>query len=294
MKGDFTRFSYNPQRRYSRVLKQQGRVDLDSDWNEAVEIFTQLERSEARDVIGRSGVPEDPEAYSMERTEHSVLAKNTMQIAEALNVLIPLKLQFPALNLEELLDLIGEPLNYRKLSERVFLPEMMAQGMQQAMMGQQPGMPAEQPMGPNGQPQPLPTNGQGVGQMAQVSQAPDSMQMAALGTAFSLRLGPRRLWLTTMLYRSSPWTRSTSRSICLFRDATRSQDSSRFSSAPSVRKSPLAAGISITRSRGSGSTIWGPCWSITSEGLIWTRSSVWFDTTICTGRMPCLRRSAPK
>ena len=37
MKGDFSRFTYNPQNNYVSVLKQQGRVDLDSDWNEQAE-----------------------------------------------------------------------------------------------------------------------------------------------------------------------------------------------------------------------------------------------------------------
>ncbi len=74
MKGDFTRFSYDPQQRYSRVLKQQGRVDLDADWNEAVEIFTQLERSEARDVIGPSGVPEASNGYRVIVTPGGELA----------------------------------------------------------------------------------------------------------------------------------------------------------------------------------------------------------------------------
>ena len=66
MKGDFTRFSHDPMKRYTRVLKQQGRVDLDADWNEAAEIFTQLERTEALDVIGRCGVPEHSNGYKIE------------------------------------------------------------------------------------------------------------------------------------------------------------------------------------------------------------------------------------
>ncbi len=57
MKGDFTRFTHRPEKHYTRVLKQQGRVDLDADWNELVEVFTDLERTEAIDVIGRCGVP---------------------------------------------------------------------------------------------------------------------------------------------------------------------------------------------------------------------------------------------
>lgn len=57
MKGDFTRFSHKPDRHYTRVLKQQGRVDLDADWNEQVEIRAALDRTRDADVIGAAGVP---------------------------------------------------------------------------------------------------------------------------------------------------------------------------------------------------------------------------------------------
>lgn len=57
MKGDFTRFTHDPTDRYTAVLKQQGRVDLDADWNEQVAIQQYLERTEAKDVIGPCGAP---------------------------------------------------------------------------------------------------------------------------------------------------------------------------------------------------------------------------------------------
>jgi hypothetical protein len=66
MKGDFTRFTYDPRKHYTRVLKQQGRVDLDADWNEAVEIFTRRDRVEAIDVIGRCGVPIHEDGFKVE------------------------------------------------------------------------------------------------------------------------------------------------------------------------------------------------------------------------------------
>ncbi len=57
MKGDFTRFTFNPAKRYSQVLKQQGRVDLDADWNEFGDILDYLDRTTRIDVIGNCGVP---------------------------------------------------------------------------------------------------------------------------------------------------------------------------------------------------------------------------------------------
>jgi hypothetical protein len=65
MKGDFTRFTHRPEKHYTRVLKQQGRVDLDADWNEQGEISTQLGRREAIDVIGRCGVPESSNGFEI-------------------------------------------------------------------------------------------------------------------------------------------------------------------------------------------------------------------------------------
>jgi len=60
MKGDFTRFTFNKDKRYTRVLKQQGRVDLDADWNEQAAISAYQATTRVRDVIGASGAPRDP------------------------------------------------------------------------------------------------------------------------------------------------------------------------------------------------------------------------------------------
>lgn len=57
MKGDFTRFTFDPKKHYSGVFKQQGRVDLDADWNEYVEMQDHLGHIRAKDIIGPCGVP---------------------------------------------------------------------------------------------------------------------------------------------------------------------------------------------------------------------------------------------
>ena len=58
MKGDFTRFTFDPTKRYTNVLKQQGRVDLDADWNEQSAIDTYLDRVSRMDLSGvKSGAP---------------------------------------------------------------------------------------------------------------------------------------------------------------------------------------------------------------------------------------------
>ena len=57
MSGDYSRRQFDPQRDFTGVLMQQGRVQLDSDWNEQVEILDRRWRAETVDVVGRCGVP---------------------------------------------------------------------------------------------------------------------------------------------------------------------------------------------------------------------------------------------
>lgn len=52
MKGDFTRDSFAPANGYTRVLLQQGRVQLDVDWNEQVAILWEYWRSTLVDLLG--------------------------------------------------------------------------------------------------------------------------------------------------------------------------------------------------------------------------------------------------
>jgi parallel beta-helix repeat protein len=58
MKGEFSRFSFNPRQHYAGVLQQQGRVGLDSDWNEFVEMVLHRLSLQTIDTIGRCGRPE--------------------------------------------------------------------------------------------------------------------------------------------------------------------------------------------------------------------------------------------
>lgn len=64
MAGDYTRFTFKPQRDYSGVLKQQGRVDLDADFNELIEIIDRRWRSETIDIFNHCIVPNTtPDAF---------------------------------------------------------------------------------------------------------------------------------------------------------------------------------------------------------------------------------------
>jgi hypothetical protein len=57
MKGDFTRETFDPAHRYTAVLMQQGRVQLDADWNEQAAIARYRARAALADLIGPHGGP---------------------------------------------------------------------------------------------------------------------------------------------------------------------------------------------------------------------------------------------
>ncbi len=57
MKGDFTRDTFDARKHFSRVLMQQGRVQLDADWNAQAAILLHYLQALARDLIGPYGTP---------------------------------------------------------------------------------------------------------------------------------------------------------------------------------------------------------------------------------------------
>ena len=69
MPGDYTRFRFSPLNDASGILQQQGRVMLDQDWNELVEIIDRRWRAETVDIIGEAVVPRDtPHAFEIQVT----------------------------------------------------------------------------------------------------------------------------------------------------------------------------------------------------------------------------------
>jgi hypothetical protein len=58
MKGDFTRETFDHTKHYSSVLMQQGRVQLDADWNEQARLLLHRLETLARDLIGIGGGPD--------------------------------------------------------------------------------------------------------------------------------------------------------------------------------------------------------------------------------------------
>ena len=57
MKGDFSRVTFDPARHVHGVLMQQGRVQLDADWNELQAVQSHRAETESVDVVGPNGTP---------------------------------------------------------------------------------------------------------------------------------------------------------------------------------------------------------------------------------------------
>jgi len=70
MAGDFSRSTFDPTRHYSGVLMQQGRVLLDAEWNEQLDIQQQRTTTETRHVIGLCGTPEREDGFLIQQTPH--------------------------------------------------------------------------------------------------------------------------------------------------------------------------------------------------------------------------------
>jgi hypothetical protein len=63
MPGNFSRTLFDHAKHYTGVLMQQGRVQLDADWNEQLAIEQHRTTKETVDVIGRCGVPKKTDSF---------------------------------------------------------------------------------------------------------------------------------------------------------------------------------------------------------------------------------------
>lgn len=57
MKGDFTRSTFKKKKHFHDVRMQQGRVQMDADWNEQLDITGHRVETETKDVVGLCGTP---------------------------------------------------------------------------------------------------------------------------------------------------------------------------------------------------------------------------------------------
>ncbi|MFJ1546106.1 DUF6519 domain-containing protein [Streptomyces sp. NPDC088246] len=66
MHADLSRSTFRPERHYSAVISQQGRVQLDADANEQAAIELHRVRTLAADLIGRHGAPRDAAGFRIQ------------------------------------------------------------------------------------------------------------------------------------------------------------------------------------------------------------------------------------
>lgn len=74
MKGDFSKWTLKPDRNYNDVLHQQGKVLLDSDWNDRVQLTDQWHLTAGQDIIGSqvAAVPAaEPDGFKVEQADAS-------------------------------------------------------------------------------------------------------------------------------------------------------------------------------------------------------------------------------
>src|SRR5205823_5239146 len=65
MKGDFTRDTFDPTKHYQQVLMQQGRAQLDADWNEQAALSEHRDATTTADIVGKCGGPADGAAFAV-------------------------------------------------------------------------------------------------------------------------------------------------------------------------------------------------------------------------------------
>jgi hypothetical protein len=65
MKGDFTRDTFDPAKHYRDVLLQQGRAQVDADWNEQAELTARRDETTTADIAGHCGGPADRAAFGV-------------------------------------------------------------------------------------------------------------------------------------------------------------------------------------------------------------------------------------
>lgn len=71
MQGDFSRLTFDPKKHYRSVRAQQGRVQLDADWNEQIDILNHYFETQFRDLLGASGGMVVTAGFQIESLEHT-------------------------------------------------------------------------------------------------------------------------------------------------------------------------------------------------------------------------------
>jgi hypothetical protein len=89
MKGDFTRTTFDPAKHYQQVLMQQGRAQVDADWNEQAALGARRDETTTADVVGDCGGPAEAAAFAV-FTDAAKLSTAEVKNLQRLNVATPL------------------------------------------------------------------------------------------------------------------------------------------------------------------------------------------------------------
>ncbi|MDE3084307.1 MAG: hypothetical protein KGJ37_03680, partial [Verrucomicrobiota bacterium] len=87
MKADLSRSTFSQKKHYHDVRLQQGRVQLDADWNEQIDIAAHRVETETLDVVGKCGAPEHNAAFAL-ATKAADLPADQQAAATALGALV--------------------------------------------------------------------------------------------------------------------------------------------------------------------------------------------------------------
>src|SRR5262245_25192944 len=77
MKADLTRLTFDKTKHYRAVQQQQGRVQLDSDWNEQLDITSHRIETETIDVVGTCGAPMHADGFRLVANAAGLTAAET-------------------------------------------------------------------------------------------------------------------------------------------------------------------------------------------------------------------------
>jgi hypothetical protein len=73
MPEDISRLTFRKTRHYSSVRQQQGRVQVDADWNEQSDIIAHRIETEAIDVVGPCGIPQGQAGFALQPQGNNLL-----------------------------------------------------------------------------------------------------------------------------------------------------------------------------------------------------------------------------
>jgi hypothetical protein len=71
MKGDFSRLTFDSKKHYRGVRMQQGRVQLDADWNEQSDLLNYYLETYLKDVLGAGGAPQATAGFNVTLSKES-------------------------------------------------------------------------------------------------------------------------------------------------------------------------------------------------------------------------------